>query len=51
MDPVLSGPARIAALDPGSEPFRLAAALLRGEDEYGAAFLAASREGRLGAAR
>jgi 5-methyltetrahydrofolate--homocysteine methyltransferase len=48
VDPLLTGPRRIAALDPQSEPFRLAHAVLAGTDEYGAEFLAASRDGRLG---
>ena len=48
VDPLLSGPARIAALDPATEPFRLAHAALSGQDEYAAAFLAAARAGRLG---
>jgi len=47
VDSLLAGPARIAALDPASEPFRLAQAVLGGQDEYGAEFLAASRDGRL----
>lgn len=48
VDPLLSGPARLAVLDPASEPFRLARAVLCGEDEDGLAFLAAAREGKLG---
>lgn len=48
VDPLLTGPARLAALDPASEPFRLAQAVLGGHDEYGAEFLAAARDGRLG---
>jgi hypothetical protein len=47
VDSLLAGPARIAALDPTSEPFRFAHAVLSGQDEYGAEFLAASRDGRL----
>jgi len=47
VDPLVAGPARIAALDPTSERFRLAAAVLKGEDPYGAEFLAAARDGRL----
>ena len=48
VDPLLTGLRRIAALDPQSEPFRLAHAVLSGADEYGSEFLAASRDGRLG---
>lgn len=48
VDPLVAGPASLAALDPASEPFRLAAAVLHGEDAYGEAFCAAAREGRLG---
>jgi len=34
-------------LDPNSEPFKLAHALLTGEDEYGMEYIGAAREGRL----
>jgi len=47
VDPLLIGPARIAALNPTAEAFRLARAVLTGQDEYAAEFLAASRDGRL----
>lgn len=47
VDPLVAGPARIASLDPASERFRLAAAVLNGEDPYGAEFLAAARDVRL----
>jgi len=47
VDPLVSGPDKIDALNTDSEPFRLAAAVLAGEDLYGAEFLAASRDGRL----
>jgi len=47
VDPLVSGPDKIESLDSTSEPFRLAAAVLSGEDLYGAEFLAASRDGRL----
>lgn len=41
--PILNG------LDPASEPFKLAHALLTGEDEYGMEYISAAREGTLDA--
>jgi 5-methyltetrahydrofolate--homocysteine methyltransferase len=48
VDPLVAGPARLAALDANAEPFRRAAAVLRGDDPYGGDYLQAAREGRLG---
>lgn len=48
VDPLQITTARLAALDPAAESVRLARAVLTGEDEFGAAFLAAARDGRLG---
>jgi hypothetical protein len=36
------------SLDTNAETFKLAKALLTGEDEFGAEFIAAHREGKLG---
>ncbi len=47
VDPAQINGARLARVDPGSEGFRLARALLMNEDEFGAEFIAASREGRI----
>jgi len=38
----------LAAVDTTSEPFKLAKALLTGEDLFGADFIMAHREGKLG---
>lgn len=48
IDPVTMPVAAIAALDPTAEPFKLAKAVLTGEDLYGAEYIAAFREGKLG---
>ncbi len=47
IDPVQMPISEIAALDPNSEPFKLARAVLTGEDVFGMEFIAASRDGRL----
>jgi len=47
VDPLQINAALLKALDPASEPFRLARALLLGEDEFGVEFIAAHREGRI----
>lgn len=47
LDPTQINPLVLAALDTRSEPFLLAKALLTGADEFGAAFIAAHRDGRL----
>ncbi len=47
VDPLQVNAGSLRALDPGSRPFRLARALLLGEDEFGMAFIAAHREGTL----
>ena len=48
VDPLQINGKILAALDDQSEPYRLARALLSGEDEFGGEFLAAHRDGRLG---
>ncbi len=48
VDPLQINRHVLDTLDPTSEPFRLAQALLMGEDEFGLNFIAACREGRLG---
>jgi len=48
IDPVSMPVADIAALDPESEPFQLAKAVLNGEDMFGMEYIGAFREGRLG---
>ncbi len=47
VDPGQINGALLDALDPASEGFRLARALLMNEDEFGAEFIAAAREGRI----
>ena len=47
IDPASMPPAAMAALDPASEPFKLAKAVLTGEDMFGLEFISAFREGRL----
>ncbi len=47
VDPLQINAGVLRGLDPASAPFRLARALLLGEDEFGAAFIAAHREGQL----
>ncbi len=48
IDPVTMPVKAIAELDPAAEPFRLARAVLTGEDMFGMEYIAAHREGRLG---
>ncbi len=48
VDPLQINGKALAALDPMTEPFKLARALLTGEDLFGAEFITAHREGRLG---
>ena len=48
IDPVVMPPSSVAALDPESEPFKLAKAVLTGEDMFGMEFITAFRDGRLG---
>ena len=47
VDPLQIGPGIVNALDPESEPFQLARALLLGEDEFGMGYITAAREGKL----
>jgi len=47
VDPLQINVPVLNALDPESEPYKLAHALLTGEDEFGMNFIMASREGRL----
>lgn len=47
VDPLQINISALQALDPGSEPFKLARALLMGEDQFGMEFITAHREGRL----
>lgn len=47
VDPGQINGAILDALDPASEGFRLARALLMNEDEFGAEYIAAAREGRI----
>jgi hypothetical protein len=47
IDPVSMSPKALAGLDQGSEPFRLAKAVLTGEDMFGMEYIAAHREGKL----
>jgi hypothetical protein len=49
VDPLQINGKILAAVDTTTEPFRLAKALLTGEDMFGAEYIAAHREGRLGA--
>jgi 5-methyltetrahydrofolate--homocysteine methyltransferase len=48
VDPLQINGRVLAGLDTASEPFRLARALLTGEDPFGAEYITAHREGRLG---
>lgn len=48
LDPLQMNAKILAAVDSSSEPFKLAKALLTGEDMFGAEFIMAHREGRLG---
>ena len=47
IDPLANDPRRIAGLDRGSRPYRLASDLLAGADPYGGEFLGAFRAGEL----
>lgn len=49
LDPLQMNAKILAAVDTTSEPFKLAKALLTGEDMFGVEFITAHREGRLGA--
>ncbi len=49
IDPVASDLARVFAADRDSEPYRLAADMLLGRDPFGGEYVAAFRDGRLGA--
>jgi len=48
IDPVAMSAQAIGELDSGSEPFRLAKAVLTGEDMFGMEYITAHREGKLG---
>lgn len=48
VDPLQINGNSLSQLDRASEPYRLAKALLTGEDMFGAEYIAAHREGRLG---
>ena len=48
VDPIQINGTILAALDRSAEPYRLAKALLTGEDQFGAEYISAHREGRLG---
>ncbi len=48
VDPLQINAKSLQGLDPTTEPFRLAKALLLGTDEFGMNFIAAHREGKLG---
>jgi len=48
IDPVTMPVSAISSLDATTEPFKLARAVLTGEDLYGGEYIAAFREGRLG---
>ena len=48
LDPLQMNAKILAAVDPKTEPFKLARALLTGEDMFGMEFITAHREGRLG---
>ena len=50
IDPVASDLPRVFGADRGSEPYRLAADMLLGRDPFGAEYVLAFREGRLGGA-
>jgi 5-methyltetrahydrofolate--homocysteine methyltransferase len=47
IDPVQMPPQAIGDLDPEDESFKLAAAVLTGEDMYGMEYITAHREGKL----
>jgi hypothetical protein len=47
VDPLQINPEALAALDTGSESFRLARGFLMGEDQFGMNFISAVRENRL----
>lgn len=47
VDPNVADPARAAALDRDAEPFRLAANVLTGQDEYAVEYMTAHRAGEL----
>ena len=47
INPVTMSVRAIGAMDQESEPYKLAAAVLTGEDMYGMEFIAAHREGKL----
>lgn len=49
IDPIASDLAGVFSADQGAEPYRLAADMLLGRDPFGAEYVAAFREGRLGA--
>ena len=49
IDPVASDLGRVFAADRGTEGYRLAADMLLGRDPFGGEYVAAFREGRLGA--
>ena len=49
LDPLQMNAKILAAVDTNSEPFKLAKALLTGEDMFGVDFISAHREGKLGA--
>jgi len=48
IDPVSMSAKAISELDPNSEPFKLAKAVLTGEDMFGMEYITAHREGKLG---
>ena len=48
VDPLQINDKMLQTVDTASEPFKLARALLTGEDLFGAEFITAHREGRLG---
>ncbi len=48
IDPAVMPPSAVAALDSDSEPFKLARAVLTGEDMFGMEYITAYRDGRLG---
>jgi cobalamin-dependent methionine synthase I len=48
INPVSTPISAVAALDPNSEPFQLAKAVLEGTDMYGMEYITAFREGKLG---
>ena len=48
LDPLQMNAKILAAVDSASEPFKLARALLTGEDLFGVEFITAQREGKLG---